>query len=291
MNRRHFLAGSTVAGAAFAQTATVKGGARLPIRKAVLESMLPKDMPMADRFRIARDVGFEAMECHTEEDPKRAEEIRAGAGKAGLKIHSVMNSAHWKYPLSSADPQAVAISMKGMETSLRNAKLWGADTVLLVPAVVNPETSYQDAWTRSQTQIRKLIPLAEELKVVIAIEEVWNKFLLSPLEMARYIDEFKSPWVKAYFDVGNVVLYGYPQDWITTLGNRIVKLHLKDFRFPQRKTAEWVALREGEIDWKAIHRALGEIGFKGTATVELPGGDEAYLREVSERVDLILSGA
>jgi hexulose-6-phosphate isomerase len=132
--------------------------------------------------------------------------------------------------------------------------------------------------------------MAEDLKVVIAVEEVWNKFLLSPLEFARYVDEFKSPWVKAYFDVGNVVLYGYPQDWIRTLGKRIVKLHLKDFKF-EKRVAQFVPLREGEVDWKEIYKALGEIGFKGSATVELPGGDEAYLQEVSRRVDLILTGA
>lgn len=288
MNRRDFAL--TAAGAATAFAAETRAAGKLPIRKAVLESMLPKDLPMAERFRIGREAGFEAIECHTEEDPKRADEIKNASEKTGLKIHSVMNSAHWKYPLSSADPQVVDVSMKGMETSLRNAKLWGADTVLLVPAVVNPETSYQEAWTRSQKQIKKLIPLAQELKVVIAVEEVWNKFLLSPLEMARYVDEFRSPWVKAYFDVGNVVLYGYPQDWIRTLGNRIVKLHIKDFRFPNRK-AEFVALREGEIDWKAVHKALADIGYKGTATVELSGGDAAYLQEVSRRFDLILAGA
>src|SRR6266508_1104834 len=154
-----------------------------------------------------------------------------------------MNQAHWKYPLSSSDPAVVAESMKGMETSLRNAKLWGADTVLLVPAVVNPQTGYKDAWTRSVAQINKLIPLAEQLKVVIAVEEVWNKFLLSPLEFVNYVDQFKSPWVKAYFDVGNIVINGYPQDWIRTLGKRIVKLHIKDFRFKNMR-AEFVNLRE-----------------------------------------------
>ena len=122
-----------------------------------------------------------------------------------------------------------------METSLRNAHFWGADTVLLVPAVVNPQTSYHDAWTRSQEQIRKLIPMAQELKVIIGIEEVWNKFLLSPIEFARYVDEFQSPWIRAYFDVGNVVIYGYPQDWIRTLGKRIVKLHIKDFKFAEAR--------------------------------------------------------
>jgi hexulose-6-phosphate isomerase len=161
--------------------------------------------------------------------------------------------------------------------------------VLLVPAVVNPETSYQEAWTRSQQQIRTLLPMAQDAKVIIGIEEVWNKFLLSPLEMARYVDEFKSPWVKAYVDVGNMVFYGYPQDWIRTLGNRVVKLHIKDFRFKDRR-AEFVDLREGEIDWKAVHKALVDIGYKGTATLELNSGDAAYLKEVSRRFDMILNG-
>ena len=147
------------------------------------------------------------------------------AAAAGLPVHSVMNMAHWKYPLSSNDPTVVEKSLAGMRTSLHNAKLWGSDAVLLVPGVVNAETPYQEAWTRSQEQIRKLIPLAEESKITIAIEEVWNKFLLSPLEMKQYIQEFQSPWIKAWFDTGNVLLYGYPQDWIRTLGKRTAELH------------------------------------------------------------------
>jgi hexulose-6-phosphate isomerase len=201
-----------------------------------------------------------------------------------------MNQAHWKFPLSSADPSVVQQSLKGLETSIRNANFWGAETVLLVPAVVNPETSYQEAWTRSQQQIRKVLPLAEKMKIIIAIEEVWNKFLLSPLEMARYIDEFKSSWVKSYLDVGNMVFYGYPQDWIRTLGKRVAKLHIKDFRFKNRM-AEFVPLREGDIDWKAVYKALADIGYKGTATLELSSGDLDYLKETSRRFDLILTGA
>jgi len=123
--------------------------------------------------------------------------------------------------------------------------------------------------------------------VIIAVEEVWNKFLLSLIEFAKYVDEFNSPWVRAYFDVGNVVLFGYPQDWIRTLGRRIVKFHLKDFKF---ETKQWVPLREGSIDWPEVRKAIGEIGFSGYLTVELPGGDAAYLREVSARVDKILAG-
>jgi L-ribulose-5-phosphate 3-epimerase len=192
---------------------------------------------------------------------------------------------------SASDRSFGKKGMEGMETSLRNAHLWGADTVLLVPAVVSPKVSYfDDAWTRSQQQIRKLLPLAEELKVVIAIEEVWNKFLVSPVDFARYVDGFASPWVRAYLDVGNMVFYGYPQDWIRVMGKRIVKLHIKDFRFRKGQT-EWVALRDGDIDWMEIYNALADIGYRGTATVELDGGDAAYLREVSRRFDLILSGA
>jgi len=284
MNRRAFLSASA------APLLAAQAPGKLPIRKAVLLSMLPKNLSYPDRFKLARDVGFEQIECPTIAEDSEAEQIRKASESTGLRIHSVMNQAHWKFPLSSSDPAVVAESVKGMETSLRNAHLWGADTVLLVPAVVNPQTSYKDAWTRSQQQIRKLLPMAEKLKVIIAVEEVWNKFLLSPLEFAQYVDSFKSPWLKAYFDVGNVVLTGYPQDWIRTLGRRIAKLHLKDFRFKNRM-AEFVPLREGEIDWKEVHKALGEIGYKGSATVELPGGDESYLRDVSHRVDLILSGA
>ena len=257
--------------------------------------MLPPGMSILDRFQLARDTGFEQTECGTTDDQHVAEEILAASKKTGIRIHSVMNRDHWKYPLSSHDPDVVAKSMEGLKTSFRNASLWGADTVLVVPAVVNPETSYQQAWERSQTQIRKILPLAEEVKVIVAVEEVWNKFLLSPLEMARYVDEFQSPWVRSYFDVGNVVLYGYPQDWIRTLGKRIVKLHIKDFSFREdprikKRVADFVNLRDGDIDWKEVYRALSEIGYQGSATVELDGGGKEYLTDVSHRFDLILNG-
>jgi hexulose-6-phosphate isomerase len=295
MNRRSFLTAGAV-GAVFTGAGPLAEAQRLPIRKGVLLGMLPKDLTVAERFQLARDVGFEQVECRTTPDQKAAEEIKKAAEASGLRIHSVMNASHWDFPLSSPDPAVVEKGLQGIQTSLRNAHFWGADTVLVVPAVVDARTGYREAWERSQKQIRTLLPLAEELKVILALEEVWNKFLLSPLEFARYIDEFQSPWVRAYFDVGNVVLYGYPQDWIRTLNKRIVKLHLKDFQFKpdpisKKPVADWVPLREGAIDWIEVHRALTEIGYSGSATVELPGGDATYLREVSHRVDLILSGA
>jgi L-ribulose-5-phosphate 3-epimerase len=191
----------------------------------------------------------------------------------------------------------VAKGIASMETSLRCAKAVGADAVLLVPGVVNAETSYKDAWTRSHKVIKeRVLPLAQELKVAIGMEEVWNKFILSPLEMANYVDEFQSPWIKAYLDVGNMLFYGFPQDWIRTLGKRIVKLHFKDFAFKtdptiRKRTADFTPLLEGEIDWHAVHAALADIGYQGIGTVELPGGDAEYLKEVNRRFEKILSGA
>ena len=287
------LAGSLEASSIAAQVSVpgtpLASGASLSLKKGVLLDMLPKKMSFAEKFMLAKKVGFDVVQAPTTPNQQTAEEIRLAADKAGIGIDSVMNMAHWEFPLSSSDPAAVEKSLDGMRTSLHNAKLWGSDVVLLVPAVVNPQTSYHDAWVRSQEQIRKLIPLAAELKVVIAIEEVWNKFLLSPLEMATYITEFESPWIKAWFDVGNVLLYGFPQDWIRTLGKSIVKLHAKDFKRKENSYA-WVNLGDGDVDWPAVRQALADVGYNGSVTVELKGGDQAYLRDVSRRVDRLILG-
>ena len=271
-NRRTFLKTLGAALAASAVPATrVSAGAPAPpqaapagIRKSVLINMLPKELPYAQRFALAREAGFEAIEMQSVTRDDEAAEIKEASAKTGLRIHSVMNMDHWRLPLSSSDPDVVSRSVAGMETSMRNAVLWGADAVLLVPAVVDATTAYRDAYTRSQRVIReRLLPIAPQLKVVIAIEEVWNKFLLSPIEFARYVDEFDSPLVKAYFDVGNVVLFAFPQDWIRTLGSRIVKVHVKDFTFDRRNgTFAWKPIGEGDIDWIEVRRALtAKAGF------------------------------
>jgi hexulose-6-phosphate isomerase len=288
--RRDFLKMSALGAAAAALPklpAIASAPASGPLKKAVLISMLPKQMSYLDRFKLAVQCGFEGIEAQTVTDPKEADEIKEASTRAGIRIHSVMNMGHWEWPLSSPNPEDVKKSMERMEISLRNAKLWGADTVLLVPAVVRPDTTIPQAWQRSQPQVKKLLPLAKELGVAIGIEPVWNKFLLTPYDTAKYVDEFKSPWVRAYFDVGNIVMYGYPQEWIRALGKRIAKFHLKDFKYDTR---QWVPLREGSIDWKEVRKAIGEIGYNGYLTVELNGGDEAYLKDVSRRVDLIFAG-
>jgi hexulose-6-phosphate isomerase len=293
MHRRRFL--QTAAALTVMSTVRARARTASPIAMAVEYNMLPPKMSIMERFQLARDCGFERIECPTTRDQGDAEKMKAAAEKTGLPIHSVMNMDHWEYPFSSADPAVVERSLEGARVSMHNAHLWGASTVLLVPAVVNAQTTYKEAYERSQAAIRKLIPLADELNVTLALEEVWNKFLLSPLEFARYIDEYDSPRVRAYFDVGNVVLYGYPQDWIRTLGKRIAKLHIKDFSFRRQpgtdnSVAAWVPLGEGDIDWTAVYEALRDVGYEGTATLELDPGDAVYLKEMRRRFGLILSG-
>ena len=277
------------------QAAAGQATASLPpvhIKRAVLVSMLPENLGWKERFALAKDIGFDGIEMQTMEDQAAAEQVAHASQETGLVIHSVMNMAHWKYPISSPDPDVVRKSVAGMKTSLTNAALWKAEIVLLVPAVVNPATSYADAWARSTQVIKEqLVPLADGFKVKIGIEEVWNKFLLSPLEFTRYIDEFRSPWIKAYMDVGNVVLYGYPQDWIRTLGKRISRLHLKDFRVDRESGKfEWKNIGEGDIDWVEVRKAFADVGYDGWMTTEISGGDAAYLKDVGVRFDRFLAG-
>ena len=286
MDRRTFLQSAAAATLLPALQPTLRP------QKAVLISVLPKDASYAERFAIAREAGFDAIEMQTVAREEEAAEIRDAADKTGLRIHSVMNVDHWRFPLSSGDRDVVNRSVAGLETSLGNAARWGADAVLLVPAVVDQATSYRDAWTRSQQVIReRVLPVAGELRVIVAVEEVWNKFLLSPLEFARYVDELDSPWLKAYFDVGNVVFYGYPQDWIRTLGARISKVHLKDFHLdrPNGRFA-WTNIGDGDIDWREVGRAFSDVGYRGFFTTEVAGGDVEYLKDLARRVDRFLSG-
>ena len=164
-------------------------------------------------------------------------------------------------------------------------KAYGGTTVLLVPAVVTKTVSHRQAYERSRSHIKALIPEAEKAGVKIAIEEVWNKFLLSAPEMAAYIDSFESPAIGAYFDVGNVVEYGYPQEWIRELGKRILKVHVKEYAKPKRFDYD---LGEGEIDWREVVAALREVGYQGWITAEVGFGDLKRMKDVVKRMEKLL---
>ena len=254
-------------------------------RKALKIGMLPGNIPDAEKFKLARKCGFDGIDGEPINDLNAAREQGRLAREAGVPIHGLVFGG-WHAPFSDPNPEVVKKGLEGMKTALRCANAMDASTVLLVPAIVNENVGYADAYKRSQEHIRKLLPLAEEMKVVIAIENVWNKFLLSPLEFARYVDEFESRWVRAYFDVGNVIIYGYAQDWIRTLGKRIVKIDLKDFK---RQGYKWTNLLDGDVNWPEVCRALDEVGFEGYMTAELDAGDEAYLTDLAKRIDRIFA--
>jgi len=261
------------------------------LKKAACIGVLPKELSVLEKFKLARNVGFEGIEPNTIRKPEEAQEYKEASQATGVKIHSIMNSDHWNYPLSDSDPEVVKKCIDGIKTSLQNAHDLGAETVLLVPAVVTPDVRYIEAYRRSQKYVNELIPLAQELKVIIAIENVGNRFLLSPLEFVRYIDEFNSPWVRAYFDVGNVVSNGFPQDWIRTIDKRLVKVHIKRFEpGAEHPKFDPKDRRTQGIDWPDVRRALREIGYDGWVSVEVRPGDESYLRELSHRTDKIFAG-
>jgi len=261
--------------------------------KAVKLGMVQVDAPLADRFALLKRLGFDGVELDSPSDLDPSEVLDA-RDASGLPIHGVVDSVHWRQTLSDPDPAVRAQGVAGLEHAIRDAHRFGGSTVLLVPAVVGAGVTYAQAYDRSQAEIRRVLPLAEELGITIAFENVWNHFLLSPLEAARYVDEFESAHVGWYFDVGNIVNYGWPEHWISALGHRIVKLDIKEFSRKRRNDEGlWkgfdVALLEGDCNWPVVMKALDEIRFSGWATAEISGGDEARLREIAERMDRIFA--
>ena len=270
----------------------VAASAQGSIKKAVKFGMIEEDISILEKFKLLQSLGFDGVEMDSPSDLDR-DEVIAARDETGLPIHGVVDSVHWRKTLSDPDPAVRAEGLDGLKTALDDAHAYGATTALLVPAVVNKDVSYADAYQRSQAEIRKVLPMAQELGVKIAIENVWNMFLLSPLECARYIDEFKSEWIGWYFDVGNIVNYGWPEHWIHTLGSRILKLDIKEYSREKRDNEGpyagfRVPLGEGDCDWPAVTQALAEIGYEGWATAEIPGGDTARLRDIAARMDRIL---
>ncbi|MFQ5505311.1 MAG: sugar phosphate isomerase/epimerase family protein [Planctomycetota bacterium] len=254
-------------------------------KKAVKLGMVREKLPLSGKFRLLKELGFDGVELSS---PNRLEtrEVLEARDAAGLPIHGVVDSVHWKVALSDPDPEVRRKGVEGLRTALRDAKSYGASTVLLVPAKVTASVRYDQAYERSQAEIRKVLPLAAELGVRIALENVWNNFLLSPLETARYIDEFESPWIGAYFDVGNVVKYGWPGHWIRILRKRILKVDIKEYSHRKRFD---VPLLQGDCNWPAVMKSFAEIGYAGWATAEIRGGDRKRLAEIAGRMDRIFA--
>jgi len=236
------------------------------VKKAICYSSLPGKLSPRERLALAKEAGLDGVEIPSFETQKETEEVSALAQEIGLEVHSVMGGTHWQLPLSATDEQVRTQGVDGIRRALQVAKWSGADTVLVVPGVVNEDVSYAAAYEISRKSLAELLPTAEELGITMALENVWNKFLLSPLEMRDYIDAFNHPLIKAYFDVGNILIYGYPHQWIEILGERIVKVHIKDFNVSKR---DFVPLLTGNVDFPRVVNALRGVGYNGYLTAEL----------------------
>ncbi len=231
-------------------------------------------------FEKYKKLGFDGLEGQSPGMPVDA--VKAAIAKTGFPIHGVVDSVHWNDRLSSPDP---AIREKGrvaLEQAIRDSKAVGGTTVLLVPGKVSgAEETHDDVWKRSIVEIRKVLPVAEEQKIRVLIENVWNGFCETAEQYRDYIDEIGSPWVGAYFDIGNVRKFGKPEEWIAILGKRIGKLDVKDWGVKN----SFCRLGEGDVDWPAVRAALKQIEYTGWATRE--GGDKS-LEDTAELMNELL---
>ena len=297
LNRREFLIVSSGALAATALHSTPLTAAdsvhqKRSLKKGIMYATVGVKGSVLEKFKAIKAAGFDGVEpmSHMNQD-----EVVKAFEETGLKAASTCCNTHWNKPVSDPNPKVRAEGLEGLKQALRDAKRYGASSVLFVPAVVNQQVSYADAYQRSQQEIRKAIPLAEELGVKIAIENVWNHFLLSPLEAARYVDEFNSPWVGWHFDVGNVIIYGWPEQWIRVLGKRIQKLHIKEFSRDKASHQGLgkgfdVEFLKGDNDWPAVMKALDDIGYDGWGIAEQGGADSPEgLKKLSQEMDRIFA--
>lgn len=288
--RRSFVQ-NTIAGAAvltLGQVIAQDAAPKRKLRKAVMFGTVSKKGTVMEKFQAIREAGFEGVEPNGGMDQK---EVLDALKANNLEAASVCCHSHWKDTLTHPVAATRKRGIEGLITTLRDAKAYGAGSILLVPGVVNAEVTYDVAWKRAQESIREAIPLARELEVRISIENVWNNFLLSPLEMARFIDEFESPWVGAHFDIGNVYRYGWPEQWIHILGKRINRLHFKEFDTDKMSKQGLYAgfdcdFLTGKNDWKAIMRALDDIGYSGWCISEQRMGiNPADMKNLTDAMD------
>ncbi len=294
MNRRQFTKKTIMASAflsSFPLIQSMDQSKSRNIGKGIMWTSIGVGETIEEKFMAAKQAGFEGIEPMSH---LNREEVLAARDKTGLKIPSVCGAYHGRYPLSDPDPSVRRQGVAALRHTLEDASFYGADTVLLVPGRVNEQVYYDDCWNRSTAEIRKVIPLAEELNIFIAIENVWNNFLLSPLEAVRYVDQFESPFVRFYFDCGNILRYGWPEQWIRILGERIVKVHIKEYSLELANSEGIragfnVKLLEGDVNWPAVMSALDNINYNDWATIEQSGGDTMEgLSDLSYRLSKIL---
>ncbi len=264
-------------------------------------------VPVVDVFTRAKKAGFEAVEvalsgagdlCLSTTE-KEAKNIVRAAGDAGIQISSVATGLFWGKSLSADDPKVRAEALDIANRLIETAAWLEAGAVLLIPGAVDvffdpsaAVVNYDTVYKRATDSVFSLIPQAEAAKVAIGIENVWNKFLVDPFAMRAFIDQFNSAWIGSYFDVGNSMLVGYPEQWIRIQGKRIKRVHLKDFRRSVGTADAFVDLLSGDVNWPEVMKALREVGYSGPLTAEMipiyKHWPEVLIENTSRAMDAIL---
>lgn len=269
------------------------------IRKALKIGMIGVGGTLTEKFAAARDAGFAGVELDSP-GPYGADEVLAAKAATGVEVPGVVLSTHWSKPFNHPDGAVRAEADAALATALEDCRAFGGGTVLVVPAVVNESMPYADAYRLSQEAMVRAAPLAEERGVRIAFENVWNYFLLSPLEAARYCDELQAGRDRRvfgwYFDIGNIVNFGWPEQWIDTLGPRILRLDVKGYsRVKRDQEGLWkgfeAEIGEGDAGWERVRAALRRVAYSGWATAEVGGGGAARLRDIARRMDMVFEQA
>lgn len=263
-----------------------------PLLKSIMWGTVGMEGSVLDKCKAIKAAGFDGIEPNSHMDRK---EVLDAMKATGLKASSVCNSRHWELLMSHADANVRRKGIEAMIVAMEDAKAYGTDAVLLVPGRVDETTSYEDCWKRSSECIKELVPVAEEMQIKICIENVWNNFLLSPVEMRMYLEQFNSPLVRMYFDCGNILVYGWPEHWIAALGNLIGRIHIKEFSKQKAdKEGRWagfgVNLTEGDVRWKEVMAEIRSSYNGGWLTTEQGSSKTAeQLKELSGRLDKILA--
>jgi len=259
MNRRKFLATSSCSLGISRLLSAKPVSFRGRIKKAVKFGTQPD----REKMRQLKELGFDGIEGSG--PGMQVDTMKKACSEIGLAIHGLVYSKHWHTRLSDPNPAIREKSRLGLAQTMKEAKSVGGSSVLLVPGKVNGEKeTHQQVWDRSIEQIQKLLPLARELEIHILIETVWNGFCYKPEQFRDYIDAIDSPWVKAYYDIGNMQKYGPSHKWIRVLGNRTLKLDVKDWGSKNG----FCPLGQGDVDWKKVRQELEQINFTGWATRE-----------------------
>ena len=279
------------------------------MKKGINVWSFPGDLTIEQRMRLAKRAGFDGIELalnltgplSLESGEAEIKGYRALADEIGIELISLASGLYWEFPFSADDPSVRAKALEIAAFQLKAARLLGVTCILVVPGCVGADfikgakvVPYETVYNRALEAMKALVPVAEAQGVVVGVENVWNKFLLSPLEMRGFIDEVGSPWVQAYLDVGNILAVGYPEHWIPVLGKRIARVHCKDFKVSVGNINGFCDLLAGDVNFPAVVEELQKAGYEGYITAEMGGyrhHNDQIVYNTSASMDRILGRA